>query len=76
MVELEASSERRQKETRCLVNVVLYAGVLAWGGVLVDTVFHAAIGDPVIPAVFGIITLGWFALRRPQLAFRRVSSAS
>ena len=53
--------------------LVLYAGALAWAGVIIDTVFHAAIGDPVIPALFGIITFGWFALRRPQLAFRRAS---
>ena len=75
MVELEASSNEAQEGDEVSRNVVLYAGVLAWGGVLVDTLFHAAIGDPVIPAVFGIITLGWFALRRPQLAFRKVSAS-
>ena len=53
-------------------NVVLYAGVLAWAGVGVDTLFHVAIGDPVIPALFGIITFGWLALRwRPQLVLRK-----
>ena len=54
-------------------NLVLYAGALAWTGVLLDTAFHVAIGDPVIPAVFGVMVLAWFALRRPQLALRRAS---
>ena len=54
-------------------NLVLYAGALAWAGVIIDTVFHAAIGDPVIPAAFGIIVFGWFALRRPQLALSKAT---
>jgi hypothetical protein len=55
-------------------NVVLYAGLLAWAGVIVDTVFHIAIGDPIIPAVFGMIILGWVALRAPQLAVRKATA--
>jgi hypothetical protein len=54
-------------------DIVLFAGAIAWLGVGLDTLFHAAIGDPVIPAVFGLILVGWFALRRPQLAFRKAS---
>ena len=54
-------------------NLVLFAGAMAWAGVILDTAFHAVIGDPVIPVVFGLIFVGWFALRRPQLALRRAS---
>jgi hypothetical protein len=54
-------------------NVVLFAGAMAWAGVILDTAFHIAIGDPVIPALFAVILIVWFVVRVPQLALRRAS---
>jgi hypothetical protein len=51
-------------------NLILFAGTIAWVGVGVDTVFHIAIGDPVVPALFGIVIAGWLAIRAPQLVLR------
>jgi len=39
--------------------------------VLIDVAAHAAFGDPVIPAAFAVIAVGWLAVRRPQLALLR-----
>ena len=51
-------------------NLVLYAGAIAWIGVVADTAFHIAIGDPVVPALFGIVIAGWLAVRGPGLILR------
>jgi hypothetical protein len=52
-------------------NFILAAGSILWAVVLIDVAAHAAFGDPVIPAAFAVIAVGWLAVRRPQLALLR-----
>ena len=52
-------------------NFILAAGSVLWAVVLIDVAAHAVFGDPVIPAAFAVMAVGWLAIRRPRLALLR-----